>query len=124
MAFLHNPTPETLADLFTRWELRADIAFDESTIPPAQIGFLNYIHKQKKGRDFYYITNTTGNTVHTTVSLRGKFDNLESWNPHTGKIEPIRNFEFAKQPDGGYVTNIKLSMPQVSGVFIVGKMKE
>ena len=124
LAFLHNPTPETLADLFTRWELRADIAFDESTIPPAQIGFLNYIHKQKKGRDFYYITNTTGNTVHTTVSLRGKFDNLESWNPHTGKIEPIRNFEFAKQPDGGYVTNIKLSMPQVSGVFIVGKMKE
>lgn len=124
LAFMHNPTPEILADLFTRWELRADIAFDESTIPPAQIGYLNYIHKQKEGRDFYYITNTTGSTVHTTVSLRGKFDNLEFWNPHTGKIVPVRNSESAKQPDGGYVTNIKLSIPKVSGVFVVGKMKE
>lgn len=121
LAFLHDPTPEALADLFARWELRADLAFDESTLPPAQIGFLNYIHKQKEGRDFYYITNTTGDAVHTTVSLRGRFDKLEFWNPHTGKIEPVQAPECIEQPDGGYVTNIKLSMPQVSGLFIVGK---
>ena len=124
LAFLPNPTPETLADLFTRWGLRADIAFDESTIPPAQVGFLNYIHKQKKGRDFYYITNTTGSMVQTTVSLRGKFDHLEFWNPHTGKIDPIRDAESVKQPDNSYVTNIRLSLPQESGMFIVGKRKE
>lgn len=120
LAFLHHPSNDTLADLLAHWGLRADIAFDESTIQPVQIGYLNYIHKQKGGRDFYYVTNTTENAIHTTVSLRGKFDKLEFWNPHTGKIEPVQHPESVKQPDGSYVTNFEFSIPRVSGMFIVG----
>lgn len=122
LAFLRHPTSESLTEVFTRWGLRADIAFDESAIQPAEIGRLNYIHKQKDGRDFYYITNTTDNAIRTAVALRGRFENLEFWNPHTGAIDPIRNAECVKQSDGGYITHIDLSIPPVSGMFIVGKI--
>lgn len=123
LAFLRTPTKESLNNLFARMNLAADIAFDESLIPATTIGYLNYIHKQKDGYDFYYVTNTTDKPIATTVSLRGAFKKVEYWNPHDGSTQTVPDCKSEKLPDGTYVTHVQISIPMVSSLFVVGKAR-
>lgn len=123
LAFLRTPTKESLNNLFVQMNLAADITFDESLIPPTTIGYLNYIHKQKDGNDLFFITNTTDKAIATTVSLRGAFKQIEYWNPHDGSTQTVPDCKPEKLTDGSYVTDIQISIPMVSSLFIVGKVQ-
>ena len=43
-----------------------------------------YIHKQKDGRDIYFFTNSSNDSISTPVSLRGRLK-LQRWDPFTGE---------------------------------------
>lgn len=123
VAFLRIPTKESLNNLFVQMQLVPDVAFDESLLASPAIGHLNYLHKQKEGQDIYYITNTTDKPVSTTASLRGAVGSVEYWDPQTGTIRAAADCKPVRQPDGSYITNVEISLPEVSSLFIVGEMK-
>ena len=48
------------------------------------MGKFNYIHKIKDGKHIYFFSNSSDETVSTTVFLRGKLQ-PEKWNPYNGQ---------------------------------------
>lgn len=122
-AFLRLPDERSLTDLFARMGLLPDVAFDGVSVCPGQVGYLNYIHKRKEGLDFYYLTNTTDGAIDATVRLRGNLRDMECWNPHTGSIVPVSDVKKVRQPDGSWTTEVPISLPAVSGLFVVGRME-
>lgn len=101
-------------------EVTADVAFVEEELGPAEIGYLNYTHKQKDGCDIYYFVNTTDRAVSTTVKLRGKIKNIEVWDPHSGAIEKLQKVGYIEE-DGVVYTRAGLSMPAVRSLFFVAQ---
>jgi hypothetical protein len=80
-------------------------------------GALTYIHKVKDGRDIYFFSNSSNDSVNASVRLRGD-KNLEIWNPHTGETEKA---ELTKaEVNGEAITTIKLFLKPVSSLFFVG----
>ncbi len=114
-AFIPAVDSKQLEDVFNRMNISADVRFDGNSLSGNKLGFLNYIHKQKDGRDIYFMTNSTDSNLSTTLCLRGKFRKLERWNPHTGEIVPVP--EFGKK-DGS--VEVDISLPPVSSLFIIG----
>ena len=82
---------------------------------PDNAGYINYLHKVRNGRNFYYITNTTDKEYDREISLRGEFRKVEIWDPHTGDICPAD----ARIQDGR--TYVPVSVPPVRSCFIVTK---
>jgi hypothetical protein len=113
---------ESLSKAFEQMELRPDVAFDDSRIRTAETGYVNYIHKQKEGKEIYFFTNSTGQPLATTVRLRGDIK-PEWWNPHTGTIEKIAKYDHLKE-NGEVYTQFDLSLPEVSSIFVVGNIKQ
>jgi hypothetical protein len=111
IAFLKTVTAESLNALLEKMGILPDVSFDESSIPAHSIGYLNYIHKQKDGINFYYLTNTTEKDMTIKLRLRDSFKSLELWNPHNGSIT-------AKDTGNG---EISVFMPAVSAMFVAGK---
>lgn len=89
IAFAKTVTAGSLNKLFNKMNIVADVSFNESTIPPHSTGYVNYIHKQKDGRDFYYLTNTTEKDMTLKLKLRGNTKSLELWNPQDASIAPL-----------------------------------
>lgn len=117
IAFIADVTPESLEAMFTKMNIAADSKFTGiDTIKG--IGYVNYIHKQKDGKDHYFFTNTTDQIVDTWVDLRGLLD-LEEWNPHTGSIKKWLETTSLKDEEGNTYTRIHLVLPPVSSVFAV-----
>ncbi|MGI6270063.1 MAG: glycosyl hydrolase [Candidatus Howiella sp.] len=84
-----------------------------------QNGVLTYTHKVREGHDLFFFANTSDTALETTVELRGEYDDLWLWNPHTGKREKAQ----AEQMDTetGTVTRISLSLGAVESVFLVNQ---
>ena len=122
-AFIPHPSGESLNEVLLQMELPGDVQFEESLLPGNGIGYLNYIHKQKEGKDLYFFSNTTENQLSTTINLRGKLKQLELWNPHTGSIEKALGTKQNKQPDGSFTTSLDIDLPAVSSIFVVGIRK-
>ncbi len=79
-------------------------------------GMLSYIHKVKNGRDIYYFANSSDTSVDTTVTLRGDLK-LQSWDPKTGKISPLKTSVLVE--DGRPTTKAKLELGPVTSLFFV-----
>lgn len=120
-AFIPNPDKDNLENVLNRMGILPDISFSKLPIPTHDIGYVNYIHKQKEGEDFYFLTNTTDNMISGKVTLRGKIGKAELWNPHTGYTEKISDVEYNTTNDGIETTTLKISVPAVSSIFITGK---
>ncbi len=120
-AFLPLADKATLKEAMDGMGLLADVAFDDAKIAPAPVGCVNYLHKQKDGREIYYFINSTDNPVSTTLTLRGEVKSPETWNPHSGKMEKIRSVKYEKAPDGSPVTVLPLELKPVESLFIVAK---
>jgi hypothetical protein len=124
---------ENLKTAFAQIGLQPDVAFDDSRIPevktfthphdPAlyRMGYVNYIHKQKEGKEIYFFTNSTDHPLATTVRLRGDV-RPEWWDPYTGKIETVSKYEHVRE-NGEIYTQFDLSLPEVSSIFVVGNIK-
>lgn len=120
-AFIGNMDQYALESALTRMGVHPDVSFDNLSIPAHEVGYVNYMHKQKDGKDIYFFTNTTENTVSGKVTLRGKIKKPELWNSHTGSTEKIFGTEYTKLENEIYTTTLDISIPAVSSVFVVGQ---
>jgi hypothetical protein len=119
--YITTADKESLNKAFEQIGLQPDVAFDDNKIPSASMGYVNYIHKQKEGKEIYFFTNSTDNSFTTKINLRGNIK-PELWNPYTGTIEKISQYEHFKE-NGEIFTKFDLSLSGVSSVFVVGNIK-
>lgn len=119
--FTKNISAEILEKILDQANTFPDISFDKENLPENKIGYLNYIHKYKNDKDIYFFTNSTENDINTIVSLRGKFDKIQLWNPHTGEINDINDFSHKNEIKGDILTQLPLSIPSVKSVFLICK---
>ena len=121
-AFLPLADANTLGEALSRMGVTADVSFEPHSLPSADIGCINYTHKQKDGYDIYYFINTTESPLSTVVTLRGKVRRPELWDPHTGLITKIHDSEYeVKRVGEDYYTDINLCLDPSRSTFIVGK---
>ncbi len=97
-----------------------DVRFDISFSAEKGSGYINYIHKQKDGKDFYFLINTGERDIDGHIVVNGKLEDAEIWNPHTGLIKNIHNGKVSETGDGTVATRLKIQLPAVSSLFIVG----
>jgi hypothetical protein len=84
------------------------------TFEPGRV--LRYIHKTRKGRHVYFFANLNPQLAETVVTLRGRHQ-LEAWDPHTGKIQPIESAHSRRA--GKDFTAIRLALAHLKSVFLV-----
>ena len=104
-------TVQSVADALEQTECEADLVIPDAR--PDEAGFINYTHKQRDGRDFYFVTNTRESPFEGEISLRGEFRAVEVWNPHTGETAPAE-FRIEKGR-----TLVPVRIPIVRSLFIV-----
>ena len=109
--FVPRTTVQSMADALAQTGCEADVIIPDAQ--PDEAGFINYTHKQRDGRDFYFVTNTTARPFAGEISLRGEFGTVELWNPHTGETVSA---EF--RTDKGR-TLVSVRIPAVRSLFIV-----
>jgi hypothetical protein len=80
-------------------------------------GALTYTHKVKDGRDIYFISNSTGETVNTKVVIRGSKE-LGIWDPLTGKTMEIKSEHTVE--NGVDLTEFQLGLRGPQALFFVG----
>jgi len=111
VVFLKSPAAQTLQDALDGMADVYDVEFE--TGKP-----LRYIHKIKDGKHIYFLANLDQTPITTEVRLRDKLD-LEFWNPHTGEISaPKYTHEKHGEVD---VTNVRITLPPIPSMFIVGQ---
>jgi hypothetical protein len=106
---LHTLTADALRQALDAAKAPCDVAFK-----PGET--LRYIHKAWRGRHIYFFANLNAELSDFTVVLRGRHD-LEAWDPHTGKIEPIQTVYDIR--GGTTFTRIQLSLPYLKSLFLV-----
>ncbi len=121
-AFVPVTGTAELENVFARMGLHPDVSMSGS-IPAAEKGYVNCIHKQKAGKEIYFLTNSTDNSVTAEVRLKGKL-NPESWNPYTGKTGSVGEYRREKEKDGTEYTIVPISLSEVSSTFIVCSSNE
>ena len=77
---------------------------------------LRYIHKVVDGKNIYFFANLQKQPFDGRVRLRGCLKNIESWNPHTGKIEK-RSHSYVKE-GVDEVTEITIKLAPIENVGI------
>jgi hypothetical protein len=95
-----------------------DVRFaDEDTLPiGSPTGSLMYLHRIIQGRDVYFFSNSTTETIETTVLLRSSQSRRFAWwNPQDGNRTDV---EGTPQSDGK--TAIPLKLGPVESRFLVG----
>ncbi|WP_372772745.1 glycosyl hydrolase [Mangrovibacterium sp.] len=116
--FIPLPSSQKLAEVLEKYTPSSDVKFEDNPVLKSDFGKFNYIHKMKDGKHIYFFTNSSDEVVQTEVVVRGKL-NLESWNPHNGKVtklEASSNFVEDGQPSVTY----QLTLNPVSSVFWLG----
>lgn len=87
-------------------------------------GMLQYIHKVRDGRDFYYLANSSNEDAEFDLQLSGSFRSLEIWNPRTGEIDPIPADRIqSDRIEGRPVTTTRIHLGSVEDLFVVGEPK-
>jgi len=79
---------------------------------------LRYIHKTRSGRQIYFFANLEPGRVGSVVTLRGRHQ-LEAWDPHTGRIQPIEATYSSRE--GTARTQVQLALPHLQSVFLVSR---
>ncbi|ARN19614.1 glycosyl hydrolase [Piscinibacter gummiphilus] len=118
--FLPNPSAGLLASTFERLGLLPDLAFQPRPTATTGNGVFNYIHRQRDGRDIYYFGNSSDTPVRTLVTLRGRLEQVQLWNPHDGRSQDAEGLKY-RSVQGETVTDVELSVPAVSSVALVGR---
>ena len=99
--------------------MNADVKFTPNPVLSTDFGKFNYIHKMKDGQHIYMFTNSSNEYIDTEVLLKGKLD-MESWNPHNGRISEMKTLSYVNQ-DGEIYTKIRLMLNPVKSMFWIGK---
>ncbi|MDR1594222.1 MAG: DUF1726 domain-containing protein [Prevotellaceae bacterium] len=101
--------------LYPKYEVTAQILSDST--PPDFVsdeGKIRYTHRTTKNVDIYFVSNRTNRRVVTTCSFRVSGKQPELWDPVTGKIRSLPNYN-----DMGKITTVPLQFSAHEGYFIV-----
>jgi hypothetical protein len=79
-------------------------------------GALTYTHKVKDDHDIYFLSNSTRDTINTTIHIRGKKE-IVLWDPHSGKTQSI-GVKHRVQNDA-VLTEFQLKLPGPYSIFLV-----
>ena len=90
--------------------------FNEESLPAGSpTGAFMYLHRIIHGRDVYFFTNSTEETVETTVILRDPQQRqFAMWNPHDGSRVDV------KESHSNGLTAIPLKLGPVESRFLIG----
>jgi hypothetical protein len=93
---------------------------DKSLPVGSPTGAFMYLHRIIHGRDVYFFTNSTEETVETTVLLRGSQQRRFSmWDPRDGSRVEVSRIE-VKGTLGDAITAIPLKLGPVESRFLIG----
>jgi len=133
--FLPEPNETTLREMLDGLDFAWDVRISNATViprryrkdhdcpPDAYEGgnrALAYLHRALPGAEVYFFANASDLDVAADVELRGDL-RLESWDPHTGVIEPLD--AAAARQRGDAMTQFKLALPAVRSRFVIGRRK-
>jgi hypothetical protein len=114
-----NPNENNLSEAI-KTRLVSDVEFSPNPNLTTDLGKFNYIHKIKDGRDIYFFSNSSDETIESVVTLKGKLD-LRQANPHNGKIQDLKNISHFKI-DNQEFTKGTLTLKPVSAVFWISNL--
>jgi hypothetical protein len=78
---------------------------------------LRYIHKVVGGKHVFFFANLQKQPINGRVRLRDGKENVEAWNPHTGKISKLPH---ARAKEGASdVTEFTLELAPIESIFVV-----
>jgi hypothetical protein len=77
-------------------------------------GPIRFGHRRTNDRDIYFVSNTLGETVNADCTFRATSDSPELWDPVTGSIQPLSQFE---ETDG--MTTVPLEFAPHQSYFVV-----
>lgn len=80
-----------------------------------------YIHKQKDGRDIYFFTNSSNDSI-STPGFAARQAEAAAVGPVHGRDDRLASRR--ERRSGGTYTHFELDLPPVSGVFVVAKRRE
>ncbi|WP_282035772.1 glycosyl hydrolase [Saccharicrinis aurantiacus] len=116
--FIRRADMEKIGRILKEYQPYPDVIFADNPELKTDLGKLNYIHKIKEGKHIYLFTNSSDETISTTVLLRGKLQS-EKWNPHNGQIiEETRREEVIINTK--VYTKVEIKLPPVKSIFVVG----
>ncbi len=135
--FLPDPNETTLQQTLDGLDLAWDVSITNATdiprnyrkaytqdhvkkIPDAYEGGnreFAYLHRSVGNAEVYFFANASGLTVSAELQVRGQLK-LETWNPHTGKIQPLEST--SAMDHGQPMTRFDLSLAPIRSVFVVG----
>ncbi len=115
--YINQPTATILSETFSKFQIGADLQFENNPQPNAGEGALSYIHKIKDSKNIYYIANSSEEAVNTFVELRGQL-HLEKWNPNTGMTEVLRDIKYIEK-DGMVYTKLPLYLSAIQSIFLI-----
>jgi hypothetical protein len=114
-------TPALIEKALAECAKTQDVSFEGVSPEIKPKGVFGYTHKVMKGLDIYLFANSTDGEVKAKVTIRGKFNTLESWDPMTGEIGRIL-IKAANDAKGAKVTEAELVLKPLTDVFWVGRM--
>lgn len=129
--FLPNPTTDLLKKALDSLIENPDVAIlqnPDEPIPTLEIvprwetptvGMFQYIHKVKDGLDVFFLANSSDSGIEFDIQMRGVFQTLELWDPHTGEISSISPDRIIRDNGRTVVRHVKLGA--VKSAFIVAK---
>ena len=118
--FLPVPSAALLASTLDSLKQLPDVAFQPQPSSTSGNGVFNYIHRQRDGNEVYYFGNASDMPVETVVTLRGRLGRLQLWNPHDGSTSDVQGLKY-RSVLGEAVTDVKLSVPPVSSIALIGR---
>ncbi|MGF1636915.1 MAG: glycosyl hydrolase [Cyclobacteriaceae bacterium] len=116
--FISQVNYETLTKNLEIMAPLPDVFFPDLNELSSELGYFSYIHKVRDGKDIYYFGNSSDEVIATNVLIKGKLQ-LESWNPHDGKIIKLKNVSY-QEKDGQIYTKCTLELSAVESIFWLG----
>lgn len=114
--FIPNPTPKELSDAIQKTVI-PDVQFSPDPILSSDFGKFSYIHKIKDGKDIYFFSNSSDETIETDVQMKGKLD-LYGANPHNGGVTKLANVSHIRLNGQDYTKGKLILAPVQSNFWI------
>jgi hypothetical protein len=118
-AFVPEPTYDNLTEAFKELLPNPEVVFDATLSIKSTEGVFSYIHKIREDQQIYFFANSSDDQINSEVLLKGKMQ-LETWNPHTGSTNKIKQLKYLKR-NGEEYTSCSLQLDPVSSIFWIGK---
>lgn len=120
--FIAKPSAAILGAVLERLNVSPDVGFMGPPPKASAMGTFGYIHRQRAGKDIYYFGNSGDSAIEATVTVRGKLNGAEFWDPHSGKTTRVSGLKLVAI-NGETRTQFRLSLPALHSLAVVGRLQ-